>query len=70
MPTADGVFFQEGQPFNQGTFYTWTEEEAIGAMEEAEEKAGQINTEGVKMGDKMTYSKTVDSILSLIFKEN
>jgi len=70
MPSADGVFFQKGNPFNQGTFYTWTEEEAIWAMEEAEQKAGQINTEGVKLGDKMTYSNTVDSILSLIFKDN
>jgi hypothetical protein len=68
MPCTDGVFFHEGNPFNQGAFYTWTEEEAIWAMEEAEEKAGQINTEGVKLGDKMTYSNTVDSILSLIFK--
>jgi hypothetical protein len=68
MPCADGVFFSEAQPFNQGNFYTWTEEEAIQAMEKAEEKVGQINTEGVKLGDKMTYSKTVDSILSLIFK--
>ena len=68
MPCADGVFFSEGQPFNQGKFYTWTEEEAIEAMEKAEKKVGQINAEGVKLGDKMTYSKTVDSILSLIFK--
>ena len=68
MPVSDGMFFNEQQPFNQGTFYTWTEEEAVWAMEEAEEKVGQINTEGVKLGDNMTYSKTVDSILSLIFK--
>ena len=67
MPAPDGVFFQEGHPFNQGTFYTWTEEEAVCAMEEAEEKTGEINKEGVKMGDKMTYSKTVDSILASIF---
>jgi hypothetical protein len=69
MPVADGVFFSKGNPFNQGEFYTWTEEQAIWAMEEAEEKVGQINTEGTKLGDTMTYSKTVDSILSLIFKE-
>jgi|TARA_R110002020_G_scaffold211170_4_gene417423 hypothetical protein len=69
MPVADGMFFHQGNPFNQGTFYTWTEDEAISAMEEAEKKVGQINTEGVKLGDNMTYSKTVDSILSLIFKD-
>ena len=68
MPVYDGVFFNPNQPFNQGTFYTWTEDEAISAMELAESKVGQVNTEGVKMGDKMSYEKTVDSILSLIFK--
>ena len=30
--------------------------------------AAGITAEGVKMGDKMSYEKTVDSILSLIFK--
>tara|TARA_R110002012_G_scaffold32739_2_gene96306 strand:+ start:1346 stop:2428 length:1083 start_codon:yes stop_codon:yes gene_type:complete len=69
MPVSDGVFFSPNQPFNQGTFYTWTEDEAIAAMEKAESKAGQINTEGVKMGDNMTYGKTVDSLLSLVFQE-
>ena len=68
MPVSDGVFFNDQQAFNQGTFYTWKEEEAIWAMEEAEQKVGQINTEGVKLGDNMTYSKTVDSILSLVFQ--
>ena len=66
MPVADGVFFNEGSPFNKGTFYTWTEDEAIAAMEKAETKVGQLNTEGVKMGDTMTYSQTVKEILSHI----
>ena len=69
MPIADGVFFSEGSPFNQGTFYTWTEDEAVAAMEKAESKAGQLNTEGVKMGATMTYSQTVKDILSHIFKD-
>ena len=69
MPIVDGVFFNEGSPFNQGTFYTWTEDEAIAAMEKAETKVGQLNTEGVTMGDTMTYSQTVKDILSHIFKD-
>ncbi len=69
MSSADGVFFKEGLPFNQGTFHTWTEEEAIAAMEKAEEKAGQINTEGQKLAERFTYSNTVDTILSRIFKD-
>ena len=69
MPIVDGVFFSEGSPFNQGTFYTWTQDEAVAAMEKAETKVGQLNTEGVKLGDTMTYSKTVENILSHIFKD-
>jgi len=69
MSVADGVFFNENQGFNQGTFYTWTEDEAIAGMEKAVSKAGQINTEGVKMGDNMTYKKTTEAILSLVFGE-
>ena len=66
MPVEDGVFFSKNSPFNQGTFYTWTEEEAIKAMEKAESKVGKVNTEGQKLRDKFTYSKTVDSILKCI----
>ena len=68
MPVVDGVFFSKDALFNKGTFYTWTEEEAVTAMEKAEAKAGQLNTAGVEMGDTMTYSKTVEKILSYIFK--
>ena len=69
MPAADGVFFKKEGLFNQGTFSTWTEEEAIAAMEKAETKAGQLNTAGIKTGDIMTYSKTVEKILAHIFKD-
>ena len=68
MPSEDGVFFTNDNAFNKGIFYTWTEDEAISAMEKAESKAGQLNTEGVKMGDNMTYKKTVESLLSLVFQ--
>ena len=67
MPVADGIFFNETIPFNQGTFHNWEEEEAVAAMEKAESKVSQINTEGQKLSDKFTYSKTVDSILDCIY---
>ena len=67
MPVADGIFFNETIPFNQGTFHNWEEEEAVAAMEKAESKVSQINTEGQKLADKFTYSKTVDSILDCIY---
>lgn len=69
MSVEDGVFFTKENPFNKGTFYTWTEDEALAAMEKAESKAGQINTEGMKLAEKFTYSNTVDSILAAIFKD-
>lgn len=64
--SEDKKFFVKGSSFNQGTFYSVTEDEMISAMEEAEKKVGQTNTEGQKLADNFTYSKTVDSILSLI----
>lgn len=67
MPVIDGLFFNEQSPFNKGTFYTWTEDEAISAMEKAEEKVGQVNSEGQKLAEEMTYAKTVDAILKAIF---
>ena len=66
MPVQDGVFFNANSTYNQGTFYTWQEDEAISAMEKAEEKAGQLNTEGQKLAEEMTYSKTVEQILAVI----
>jgi hypothetical protein len=65
----DGVFFKKGSPFNQGTFYNWNEEDVINAMEQAEKKVGQVNTEGQKLADKLTYENTVDVILARISKD-
>jgi hypothetical protein len=70
VPSADGMFFTKGSDYNQGDFYAWDEETVLKAMEEAETKVGQINTEGVKLGDSMTYKKTAEAILALIYKEN
>jgi hypothetical protein len=67
---VDGMFFTKGADYNQGDFYAWDEEAVLKAMEEAEAKVGQINTEGVKLGDNMTYKKTAEAILSLVYKEN
>jgi len=66
MPVQDGVFFNANSAYNQGTFYTWEEDEAIAGMEKAEQKAGQLNTEGQKLAEEMTYSKTVEQILAVI----
>ena len=63
---ADNVFFKKGSPFNQGTFYSWDEDQVLAAMEESEKKVGHTNTEGQKLADKLTYSNTVDVIMSRI----
>lgn len=66
MSCADGKFFSNQGHFNQGEFYDWDIDSFVAALEKAETKVGQINTEGQKLADKFTYSKTVDGILSHI----
>ena len=66
MPAEDGVFFSSDSIFNKGTFYTWEEDNVIAAMEKAEEKAGQLNTEGQKLAEEMTYANTIEQILAVI----
>ena len=68
MDSADGVFFSKGADFNQGTFHTWMNEEALWGMAKAELKVGQVNTEGQKLADEFSYSRTVDTMLAKIFK--
>mgnify|MGYP003127041357 FL=1 len=62
----DNMFFKQGINFNQGQFYDWSVDEAVAAMEKAESKVGQINSEGRKLAEEMSYSKTVDGILAYI----
>ena len=62
----DGVFFKNNDPFNQGTFLTFDENELISAMEKAESKAGQINTCGTLLGQTFTYKNALQEIFSKI----
>lgn len=63
-PAADGVFFNSSGPFNQGNIYSIDEDLLNKAFDLALKKAGSENTEGLKLAKKLTYSKTVDKILS------
>lgn len=63
----DGIFFKQGQEFNQGAFYSVTEEAIFAAMDVAASKAKTLNAEGLKLAETMTYKKTVDGILAKIF---
>ena len=69
QPCYDNFFFREGSPFNQGEYYKLSGDDILAAFDKAVEKAGQLNTEGTKLRDKFTYSKTVDSILERIYSD-
>jgi hypothetical protein len=62
----DGVFFKKGEPFNQGYFFDWDEDDVINAMETAVNKVGTLNENGVKLGKSLTYENTVDKIYALL----
>lgn len=62
----DNFFFKEGHSFNQGTFFDWSEESFMTALEEAVKKAKEINTAGIELGKRMTYENTVKSLLKNI----
>lgn len=66
QPVYDGVHFSKGQPFNQGNFFLFDENQLSRAMDTAETKAKIENIEGLKLREKFTYSQTVDKLLSKI----
>lgn len=66
IPVYDGIFFQQGQPFNQGSIYTWDEDEVIAVWEEAIKKAKTPNVEGEKLREQFTWSKTLDKIMEVV----
>jgi hypothetical protein len=65
---ADGIFFNKGGAFNQGSIFTFNEDEFIAGCEQAVEryKSSPINKEGLKLQDQFTYAKTVQSITNII----
>jgi len=70
QPCYDNFFFKEGSPFNQGQYYKLNGDDILNGMEEAVKKAGQKNTEGTKLRDKFTYTKTVDAILNHMYSSS
>ena len=62
----DGVFFQKGQAFNQGSFFDISDEEMEEAIAKSESYAKKPNEEGLKLQKQFTYTKTVDKIISVI----
>ena len=68
IPVYDNIFFRQGVEYNQGNIFDWNEDSFISAMEIAEKrfKDNPENTEGLKLQEQFTYSKTVDGILSIL----
>ena len=66
QPSEDGVFFKNNTEFNQGTFFTFDDEQLISGMEKAESRVGQINTCGTLLGQTFTYKSALEEILSKI----
>ena len=69
-PVYDNIFFKEGADFNQGSIYTFDEDEMIFAMEKAETLCNQENTEGLKLAKEFTYDRTLKDILSSVKKNS
>ena len=61
----DGMFFQKGQPYNQGSIFDFDDEEFITACEQVIEKVGEsrVNKAGLLLQEKFTVEKTLDGIL-------
>ena len=70
QPCYDNFFFREGAPFNQGQYYKLSGDSILDSFDKAIKKVGQKNTEGTKLRDKFTYSKSVDSILDCIYSDS
>ena len=68
IPSADGVFFNEGTEYNQGKIYDFNEDAFIHGCEEAIKRveSNRVNEAGLKLQEEITYYKTTDKILDLI----
>jgi hypothetical protein len=61
------MFFHQGQEFNQGNIFDWSEDAFIEGCEKAiaRVKQSRINQEGLKLQEQFTVRKTTEQILSL-----
>lgn len=68
IPCYDNIFFRQGDIYNQGNIFDWDEKEFFEALDKAEIrfKNNPLNEEGLKLQEKFTYSKMVDSILEIM----
>ena len=69
-PAADGLFFSDAGFFNIGDIHSFDPDQVTTAMEEAEKKVGQTNSEGIKLQEDFSYEKTLNIILEKMELKN
>jgi glycosyltransferase involved in cell wall biosynthesis len=70
IPVYDNIFFRQGQEFNQGSIFDWSEEDFIEGLEKVEKRflKNPVNSAGLELQEKFSYSKMVDQILNIMEK--
>ena len=70
IDSHDGKFFRNGDIFNQGTFFDWSEESFIDGCERAIKRceASRVNEDGVTLQKRFTYKDSADRLLKEIKK--
>jgi hypothetical protein len=65
-PCYDGIFFHPNQPFNQGNFYTFSDDDLIKSCNIAIQKcqSNKTNSEGLKLQTEFSWDKTADIIFN------
>lgn len=68
LEAHDGMFFFKGQPYNQGFFDDFDENDLVAAMETAVKRyeSNPINEEGLKLQETYSFKRGVDIILKEI----
>lgn len=63
IPANDGIFFKNGEKFNQGNWFDFDDDEFISQCEKASLKAKERNLEGEKLKEIFTPKNMIDSLL-------
>jgi hypothetical protein len=68
IPCYDNVFFKQGLDYNQGNIFDWKEEDLMDAFDKVESryKQNNVNTKGLELQNKFTFTKMVDQIISYL----
>lgn len=68
IPVYDNLFFKPGMEYNQGNIFDWSDQDFINGLDAVESryKANPINTVGLELQTKYTYSNMINSILDMM----